>query len=503
MPSESVATFLDQARARRVIHPDQIDQLIGQPDAPQDNLDELCAYLERRQLLTRFQADMVRGGRGDELVFAGYPVTDDLGPCPGGHAYMARHPSLRTPVVIRRLRAEALAPADNAAALIARARAASPIQHAHLVPLLDAGFYQEEPYAAIEWVESADLDSLVKDIGPMPTFLACEYARQATQALRVAHERGAVHGDVRPANLYVAPVSTSTKPGPGGKPRRRPSSTASVRVAELGLTPIRPPASVQTPPDDVLPYLPPERVDAQFYDPRGDLYGIGATLYYLLTGRPPFAGPSDEVLDKVRASDPTPLDVLRPDVPPDLVTLVKQLMAKRPDVRPQTAADLDAKLAVFGRPGAAPAAAQSTSASAVPMAAPVSAVNLSDDAANGGGGGYNGLVAIPASPTSGVGLGDLPPPDNGWSDAAAGMSGAFTRAHDEAAAAEPKPKKVITKAERMRMRMWMFAGLGMHLTATALLIAWLTGAFDRRPDPAPPTKAPLKPGAKKMKSNNT
>src|SRR6266545_353141 len=102
MPSDSIAGFLDRAQASRVLFPEQVEQLIRQPDIPQSDLNELCAYLRARGVLTQFQADAIREGRGHELNFAGYPVIDVIGPCPGGTAYRALHPSLRTPVVLRK-----------------------------------------------------------------------------------------------------------------------------------------------------------------------------------------------------------------------------------------------------------------------------------------------------------------------------------------------------------------------------------------------------------------
>ena len=148
MPSESIAGFLDQAKANRVLIPEQVEQLIRQPDVPQSNLAALCEYLEARGAITRYQADALRTGRGHDLSFAGYPVLDELGPCPGGTAYRALHPSLRTPLELRRYRADALLPLDNPVALVHRART-FPAPHPNLVLPLDAGVYGDQPYAEV------------------------------------------------------------------------------------------------------------------------------------------------------------------------------------------------------------------------------------------------------------------------------------------------------------------------------------------------------------------
>ena len=454
MPSDSIAGFLDHAQASQVLFPEQVEQLIRQPDIPQTDLDALCRYLEARGALTRFQADALRGGRGNDLNFAGYPVIDEIGPCPGGTAYRALHPSLRTPVVLRRIRPDYFAPTDTASGFVHRARMVGSVPNPFVVTLLDAGTHREQTYVVLEEPANAsDLESLVKDIGPMPGFLAAEYGRQVASALRSAHERGSFHGDVRPGTVLVAPIGIKT--APDGSQKKRPAPNATARLAELGLVPVRPPASVSPPPDSALPYLPPERIDAATYDPRGDLYGLGATLYYLLAGRAPFGGA--EVLKKVRGAAPAPLAQLRPDVPAELAKFVHTLMSKSINDRPPTAAEVEATLAQFCRPGA------------VAVPAPASAVAEAE--------------AVEAEP-------EAAPEEESW-----GVGNTFT---DAAAASKKAPKKVLSAEEKRRSRMYLILGACLHLTAVGLLIAWLAGAFSSKPEAdTTPKKAATKEKGKK------
>ena len=229
MPSDSIAGFLDHAQAVRVLFPEQIEQLIRQPDIPQTDLTKLCEYLLSRGVLTRYQAEAIRETRGQELNFAGYPIVDELGTCPGGTEYKALHPSLRTPVVLRRLRSEWLAPADNGANFVARAKAIGMTPHQNGVLVLDAGFHRDELYVVIDQpVGTVDLESLAHEVGgAMPGFLAAEYGRAVASALRMIHELGGVHGDVRPANLLVGPLTVKAGPDgteapPAGAGRGRP-----------------------------------------------------------------------------------------------------------------------------------------------------------------------------------------------------------------------------------------------------------------------------------------
>lgn len=457
MPSESIAGFLDEAKANRVLIPEQVEQLIRQPDVPQQNLAALCEYLEARGALTKFQSDALRCGRGVDLSFAAYPVLDEIGPCPGGTAYRALHPSLRTPLVLRKFRADALLPLDNPAALVHRART-FPAFHPNLLVPLDAGEYRGEYYAAVEEpADTATLEQLVKDIGPMPAFLAAEFGRQVASALRAVDERGLWHGDVRPANLLAGPMTVKT--AADGTVKRRPAPNAAVKLAELGLVPVRPPATVAPPPLDALPYLPPERADAATYDARGDLYGLGASLYYLLTGKPPFAGENaDELVTKVRSVDPVRLATLRPDLPTPFAALVTRLLAKRPELRHTRAAEVEAALAPFCRAGAG---------APPPVAAPVP-------------------VAVPAHESSVPEAQAAPSDEWGTSDTIA----AFNTSH----AAEGPVYKARTPQQKGRTRMLIVLGLCLHLSAMALLGAWIFGLFERAPDPepAPPPKKEIK-----------
>ena len=459
MPSDSIAGFLDRAQASRVLFPEQIAQLIRQPDIPHSNLDSLCEYLEERGALTRFQAEAIRKGRGDDLNFESYPVIDEIGPCPGGVAYRALHPSLRTPIELRRFKAEALLPADSPAALLQRAQSAAAVHNSHLVTLLDVGQSGDEVYAAIETpADSGPVDALVRDIGPMPSFLAAEYGRQTANVLRAAHERSLSHGDVRPENLFVGPMTT--KAGADGTVKRRPAPNAAIKLAELGLVPIRPAAVLSPPAIEELPYLAPERLENSTHEPRGDLYSLGASLYFLLTGRPPHVGATaTELIQKVRSAEPAPLSTLRPDVPAGFAELVHQLLSKRPNDRPATAYDVEQSLLPFCRAGSVPAAGPEPMAFAHAVEEDVPAAEVPQSTADEWG------------------------------------AGAFSTSH---ASTAPVPKRQLTAQDKSRTRMMVILGICLHLCAALLVAALIFGWFNSTPEPEP---APIKKEVPKKKPN--
>ena len=485
MPSDSIAGFLDRAQANRVLFPEQVEQLIRQPDIPQSDIAALCTYLLSRGVLTQFQADAIREGRGLDLNFGGYPVIDVIGPCPGGTAYRALHPSLRTPLILRRLTDDAYAPTDTAEAVVNRARAYGTIQHPNIHPLVDAGVYDGQAYAVLDQpADTADLAALVNEVGgAMPGFLAAEYGWAVASALRAIHERGGWHGEVRPGLLVVGPVTAKAKED--GTVRRRPAQNATVKLTETGLIPVRPAAATSPPPPDALPYLPPERVDGNAYDPRGDIYGLGASLYLLLAGRAPFAGETAEgVLSQIRSAEPMPLAALRPNDPPELVAFVTRMLAKRPEDRPQTAAEVCIGLAPFCRPGTVQSAPQS--ASAIPTAIPVSLVPQ----------------AVPVATAAEVHTAEPAPEPDAWGVGA----NAFADAQAASAAdTTQRRRRQLTDADKARSRVWLVIGLCLHMTAMGLLFAgcqlgWFdssgrnsTPATEPTPDKKPdPNKNPNK-----------
>src|SRR5262249_25951071 len=165
------------------------------------------------------------------------------------------------------------------------------------------------------------LAGVVKEFGPLPVAEACDYARQAALGLQHAHEKGLVHRDIKPANLLL-------------------SRDGVVKLLDLGLARLGEGAGqgqltqlgqVMGTPD----YLAPEQaLDARKVDIRADLYALGGTLFFLLAGRPPYqADAIAEVLLKHQVDEPPSLCRARPDVPARLETLVRKLLAKRPEQR--------------------------------------------------------------------------------------------------------------------------------------------------------------------------
>ncbi len=354
MPSESVTSFLDYARENRILPIDQVQELVRRSEVPQENVPALCDALVSRGLLTPYQAACIRSGRGKELSFAGYPVLDELGPCPGGIAYKVQHTSLRTPIVMRRLRPDWLVPADNLSAFIQRAQHASTIHQHHLTSLLDAGAYEDQLFVVLEPYEGATLESLVREIGPMPAFLACAFIRQAAIGLNAVHRAGMAHGDIRPDVLSVHPLVPSSRVRADGSTIHRPSPTSTITLCEFGLIPRRPSLIEWERSRSVTvgewAFLPPERLNDGTATLAGDIYSLGQSLFFLLTGRTPYpANSTGEFLQMLANSDPIPLGLIRNDLAPELITLIQYMTARDPSQRPSVGTLIE-RLAVFQSP---------------------------------------------------------------------------------------------------------------------------------------------------------
>lgn len=359
MPQDATTEFLDGLRASRLLDDARIDELRNRPEAQWGDVDTLADYAQDRGWLTAYQVGEVRAGRGDRLAVGGYRISDVVADGPPGVTYMATHPALQQPVWLRVVKPDWLAPADNPADYVARTHAATLVQSPHVATVLDAGNHGERPYVVQEFVDGCDLFHLVNEMGALPLGLASEYTRQAAVALRAAHDKGVIHGDVSPHSLLLTPVKRAT--GSNGDVSIRPRPGATIKLVELGLSPRRPAIGELTygQSDRLGPiaFLPPERLASGERTKAGDLYGLGATFYYLLTTRPPHAGSSPlEVMLNLQQADPLPVESIKPDVGPAVATLVRQLLSRDPMQRPGADQVIETLLP-FCEPSAMPVAA--------------------------------------------------------------------------------------------------------------------------------------------------
>jgi serine/threonine-protein kinase len=333
---------------------------------------ELARELMRRGWLTAYQVNQLFLGRAAELMRGPYVLLERLGEGGMGQVFKARHRSLGRVVALKVVRKDCL---NNPRALPRFQReiqAAAQLDHPNVVRALDADQADGTYFFAMEYIEGTDLARLVKERGPLPVLQALDYARQAALGLQHAFERGLIHRDIKPANLLVAKAN----PGSNSRcstPPTRPFDTAGrwgvVKILDMGLARVLdgdgPSSTMLTQVGSVVgtpDYIAPEQArNSHSSDIRADLYSLGGTLYYLLAGLPPF--PNGNVTEKLlqhQLDEPEPLPQVRRErlltgaggradlvrgrggleVPDAVVGLVKRLMAKRPQDRFQTPAEL-------------------------------------------------------------------------------------------------------------------------------------------------------------------
>jgi WD40 repeat protein/serine/threonine protein kinase len=348
MPFATATEFLDVLRQLHLLTPEQLEQLPQLFPAPHPDPRTLARDLIRRGWLTPYQGNQLLQGHGAELLLGSYVLLERLGEGGMGTVFKARNWKLGQVVAIKLIRRERL---DNAAAVKRfqrEIRACAQLNHPNIVRAFDADEVAGLHLLVMEFVDGIDLAKRVKQSGPLPVAQACEYLRQAALGLQHAHEHGLVHRDIKPNNLLLTADGT-------------------IKILDLGLarmmhTPDEDSPSTLTESGAVMgtpDYLAPEQArQSHEVDIRADLYSLGCTFYFLLTGKVPFPGGTlGEKLVKHQLDEPVQVKHLRPEVPPEVVAIVRRLMAKKREERFQTPAELEQALRTRSQPAAIPAVA--------------------------------------------------------------------------------------------------------------------------------------------------
>jgi serine/threonine protein kinase len=259
------------------------------------------------------------------IVADKYRIERVLGVGGMGAVLAARHLELDEPVAIKMLLPHVPAHGEPVARFLREARAAIKIRNEHVVRVLDVARLEGgAPYIVMEYLDGCDLGQLVEQRGPLPFEEAIDYVLQACEAVGAAHALGIVHRDLKPANLFV------TRAGDG-----RPS----VKVLDFGISKITEPQNGNTPvltnTETIMGtpcFMSPEQLrSTRDVDARTDIWSIGAILYAIITGGPPYDGESNaDVSAKIIRDPPPPLSATREDAPDGLEGVVSKCLQKDP-----------------------------------------------------------------------------------------------------------------------------------------------------------------------------
>lgn len=279
-----------------------------------------------------------------------YRIVDLLGKGGMGDVYQAEHIVMNRPVALKIINRELVKKSQAVERFRREVHAAARLSHPNIVTAHDAEQAGESHFLVMEFVDGIDLSRLVKERGALPIHEACDYARQAALGLQHAHEQGMVHRDIKPHNLMVtadgtvkildfglAGFATETALMEAEEFEGAGSDSIPLHLTAVG--------SVMGTPD----YIAPEQArDAHSADIRADIYSLGCTLYFLLTGQPPHNATT--VIEKLQAHaehEPPAIESIRADVPEELAEVIRRMMAKEPAERFQTPQEVADALAPF------------------------------------------------------------------------------------------------------------------------------------------------------------
>jgi serine/threonine protein kinase len=345
-PLQTADELLDLLAREQVVAPDPLWQYLadrggaaGLPDRVDSALDELTAA----GLLTTYQAEQIRDNHLPGLFVGKYLLLDRLGG-PDSSVYRARKRPNGSQVAVKVLPHDDDAPAVayepqperhlQAERFRREAEALARLDHPGVVGIKEFGEDSRRLFFVMELIPGRSLADLVAEKGPLAPAPAARIIQEALQTLAHVHQSGIIHRDLRPAHLLL-------------------DSSERVHILDLGLARFledRAGALTRQSGEQVLgsvEYLAPEQIlDSHDVDVRTDVYGLGATLYFLLTGKPPFNHHSILRLAAGVVTHPQPLAQLCPDAPKCLVAIVEKMMAAQRADRYATAAE--AALALQG-----------------------------------------------------------------------------------------------------------------------------------------------------------
>jgi len=334
-------SFISGLRKSGLVPEREIDRLISTASA--SDVETLMQELVDREILTPYQVRALARGRWKGLVLNEYEIIEKLGKGGMGHVYMARHRKMGRIVCLKVLRSSGRKSPEVVERFRREIRTLSSLNHPNFVVAHDASEADGIQFLVMEYIEGHDLSRQVRDDGPMPVDRALDLIQQVAEGLQYAHDQGVVHRDIKPHNLLVAEDED-------GNPQ--------VKVLDLGL------ARFDTYVDDTtdaathvamtatgvimgtVDYMSPEQaLNSHYADARSDVYSLGCTLHFLLTGRSVYSG--ETLMEKLVAHREQPVpDLPVPGIAKGINAVFRKMIAKDPEGRYETMAeaveDLDA-----------------------------------------------------------------------------------------------------------------------------------------------------------------
>ena len=327
MAKLNVASFLDYVERSTLVDADALQKSIAELKAKNggklpDDVDAAAAHLVATGLLTQWHVDKLMDKKYKGFFLGKYKLLRHIGSGGMSTVYLAEHMLMHRQRAIKVLPKARVNDSSYLDRFHREAQATATLDHPNIVRCYDVDNDGDTHYLVMEFIEGRDLNSVVKQEGPLPLELACNYIAQAAEGLQHAHNANLIHRDVKPANLLV-------------------DSKGVVKLLDLGLALFSDDGKASLTAahnENVLgtaDYLAPEQaVNSHKVDHRADIYGLGCALYFLLTGHPPFPeGTLAQRIAKHQQQMPEDIRKERPECPRDLADICVKMMQKRPEKR--------------------------------------------------------------------------------------------------------------------------------------------------------------------------
>ena len=342
MPMDSVQNLLNILQRMQVLAPQEVEEVARELSPHFADPLDLAHHLVEIEWLTEYQVDLLFANRWEELRIGPYLIIDRLGEGGVSEVFLAWDTVKGRNVALKVLHQHLTDRTAIAREFQRELQAVTRLSHPNIIQIFDANQFGSLHYFAMEYVEGLDLDRHVRRTGPLPIERACDSIRQVAQGLQHAHQMGLVHRDIKPANLFLVKPAESATASSG-----RRASDSTVKILDWGLARVRADAGGDADRAGMdrdaekgmligtADYIAPEQArDPCLVDIRADIYSLGCTLYFLLTGQPPFRGASlmQKLMQHQEAERPQ-VRVVRPDVPEELAAIVQRMMACRPEER--------------------------------------------------------------------------------------------------------------------------------------------------------------------------
>ena len=323
--------FISQLDESGVISAVDIAAFQNSQSPPAESAEDLGKLLVKHKKVTKLQAQLVYQGKGKQLLLGNYLILDKIGAGGMGDVYLAEHRRMKRQVALKTLPATMTKDVQSIQRFQREVQAAAKLTHPNIVTAHDADEANGVHYFVMEYVEGIDLSAVVKKRGVLKVDVAIGYILQAAKGLEFAHNKGVIHRDIKPANLLL-------------------DNDGCVKILDMGLARIEDeaheiPATQLTQDGSVMgtvDYMAPEQAkDTHTADARSDIYSLGCSLYYLLTGESVYRGST--MVNRIMAHQNDPIPSLTGKhilISQDVDAVFQKMVAKKPEDRFQSMSEV-------------------------------------------------------------------------------------------------------------------------------------------------------------------